>query len=181
MLYVFIAITVILIIFGIVMYYITKYNQIQFYITKIETSESIIDETLRNRYDLLSKMIKIIKSKVKKTKDYFKDFGNLTEENISNFDFDRKITEMIGLCETVVNDHTVLESNKDIKVLFAELKNNEEKLVATKNYYNKETTSLNTIIRKFPTNIICIIHRVKVRPYFDGKNMTDDIIDDFKI
>ena len=69
----------------------------------------------------------------------------------------------------------------DIKVLFSELKNNEEKLVATKNYYNKETTSLNTIIRKFPTNLICIIHRVKVRPYFDGKNMTDDIIDDFKI
>ena len=178
---VFIIVTVILIIFAIVVFYISKYNLMQFYITKIATSESIIDETLRIRYDLLNKMVKIIKSKVKSTKEYFKDFTNLTNDNISNFDFDRKLTEYITLCETVVNDHTVLDANKDIKVLFNELKNNEEKLVATKNYYNKETSELNHIVRKFPTNIIATIHRIKIRPFFDGKDMTDDIIDDFKI
>ena len=81
-------------------------------ITKIATSESIIDETLRTRYDLLNKMVKIIKTKVKSTKEYFKEFSDLTTENISNFDFDRKLTEYITLCETVVNDHKVLDSNK---------------------------------------------------------------------
>lgn len=162
------------------MLYISKYNLIQYYITKIDTAESIIDETLRNRFDLLNKMAKIIKSKVKSTKDYFKQF-DLKDENISNFDFDRRLTEYLTLCETVVHDHTVLECNKDIEILFNELKNNEEKLVATKNYYNRETTELNSLVRRFPTNIIAKIHRVKIHTYFDGKDLTDDIVDDFKI
>ena len=177
---VFIIVTVILILFALVMLYIAKYNLMQYFITKIDTAESIIDETLRTRYDLLNKMSKIIKSKVKSTKDYFKQYEK-KEENISNFDFDRRLTEYLALCESVVHDHTVLENNKDIEVLFNELKNNEEKLVATKNYYNRETTELNILIRRFPTNIIAKIHRIKIHTYFDGKDLTDDIVDDFKM
>ena len=40
---------------------------------------------------------------------------------------------------------------------------------------------LNTVIRKFPTNIIAKIHRFKIKPFFDGKNMQDAVIDDFKL
>ena len=48
-------------------------------------------------------------------------------------------------------------------------------------YYNKHTSSLNNYIRKFPNNIIAKIHHVKVKPYFDGKDMTDNDIEDFKL
>lgn len=176
-----IIVSCIVIIFAIVMYFIIKYNQIQFYITKIEKSEGIIDETLRERYDLISKTIKIIKNKVKSTKDYFKDFNKLKDEKISNFDLDRRLTEILTLCETVKSDYEEIESNKDLKILFKELKHNEEKLTATKNYYNKNTNELNGIIRKFPINIMSLFFKIKVRPFFDGKDLTDDIVDDFKL
>lgn len=181
MVYIIIAISALLVIGAIILFYISKYNQIQFNITKIEKAEGLIDEALRNRYDLINKMIKIIKNKVKSTKEYFKDFDKLKDQEISNFELDRKLTEFYTLCETVSSDYKSLNDNKDLKVLFKELKQNEEKLMATKNYYNKNTNDLNGMIRKFPINIIAKIHKVKIKPFFDGKDLTDDIIDDFKL
>ena len=57
----------------------------------------------------------------------------------------------------------------------------DEKLCAAKNYYNKNTSLENAIIRRFPTNVIAKIHKFKIKLFFDGKDMDDEIIDDFKI
>ena len=39
---------------------------------------------------------------------------------------------------------------------------------------------LNNITRKFPDNIVAKIHHVKIKPFFDGKDMQDDNNNDFK-
>ena len=57
----------------------------------------------------------------------------------------------------------------------------EEKSDAAKSYYNKYTTSLNLLIKKFPSNIIARIHGIEERFYFDNKNMNDNDILDFKL
>jgi len=62
-----------------------------------------------------------------------------------------------------------------------ELKINTEKLDASKSYYNKHTTNINLLVKKFPTNIIGKIHGIRERNYFDNKNLNDDDILDFKL
>ena len=37
------------------------------------------------------------------------------------------------------------------------------------------------MVRKFPTNLVALISKYKERTYYDGKNMNDDIINDFKL
>ena len=56
-----------------------------------------------------------------------------------------------------------------------------EKLTACISYYNKQMNLLNGYIRKFPNNIIAKLHNVKSKPFFDGKDMTDTDIEDFKL
>ena len=56
-----------------------------------------------------------------------------------------------------------------------------EKLTACISYYNKQMNLLNGYIRKFPNNIIAKLHNVKSKPFFDGKDMTDNDIEDFKL
>lgn len=56
-----------------------------------------------------------------------------------------------------------------------------EKLQAAKSYYNKYTSELNDSIRTFPSNIVSRLHRIDIKPFFDGKNMEDEIVDDFKL
>ena len=80
----------------------------------------------------------------------------------------------------VKNDYSELDTkefNNDIK----EINKLNETLISCKTYYNKNTTELNQIIRKFPSNIVAKIHRYKIKPFFDGKNMQDAVVDDFKL
>ena len=54
-------------------------------------------------------------------------------------------------------------------------------LQAAKSFYNKYTSELNDLIRKFPSNIVARMHGMEIKTFFDGKNMQDEIFDDFKL
>ena len=118
---------------------------------------------------------------LKKEVTYFKDLEKLKKDNISNFDLDRKITEGENLIDQVKNDYKSLNNNEEYISIINDLKDSDEILEAAKSFYNKYTTEINLLIKKFPTNIIAKFHKIKLRNYFDGKNMFDDEIKDFKL
>ncbi len=161
--------------------YINNYNDLQYLKTKIEQAESVIDESLRNKYDLITKSNSIIKKELKSKKDYLKDIKSLKDKKISNFEFDRKLIEYQNTLNDLINDYEKLKNNNELTNIMYEIKNIDEKLISGKEYYNKNTTDSNHLIRKFPSNIIAKLLNYKVRPYFDGKNMQDEDIEDFKL
>lgn len=165
----------------IIIQYIFNYNKLQEMNIKINEAESIIDNELRNKYDLIIRSSSIINKLLKKEISYFKELEKLKNDNISNFEMDRKITEGETLIHKVKNDYKSLEDNEEYNTIINDLKNSDEILDAAKSFFNKYTTEINLIIKKFPTNLIAKIHRIKVRNYFDGKNMFDDEIKDFKL
>ena len=169
-------------IFGIIgLFYTTNYNRLNNKKIKINEAEYSIDESLRVRYDLIVRVSNIIKTTIDINAEYFKEFENLKSKKISNFDLDRKIKEAINLVMQLKNDYPALEENRGFKDVLAELRLSEEKLEAAKAFYNKYTAELNTIIKNFPSNIVARFHRFEIKPFFDGKNMEDDIINDFKL
>lgn len=177
-----IIILVAIILIGIlVIQYIFNYNRLQEMNIKINEAESIIDNELRNKYDLVMRSSTIINKLLKKEVTYFKDLEKLKNDNISNFEIDRKITEGENLIHKVKNDYKSLEDNEEYNTIINDLKDSDEILNAAKSFFNKYTTEINLIIKKFPTNLIAKMHRIKVRNYFDGKNMFDEEIKDFKL
>ena len=173
-------ILVLIIIVGIIaIAYVITYNNLVNYKIKIEKAEGIIDENLRQKYDLIVKMNIAIKKVVTK-KDYLKDYIDLKDKRISNYELDRKLTEAMNIILEVKNDYNELD-NKEFNNELKEINIINETLISCKTYYNKNTTELNQIIRKFPSNIVAKIHRYKIKPFFDGKNMQDAVIDDFKL
>lgn len=161
--------------------YIYNFNNLQEKNIKINESENIIDNELRNKYDLIMKSSTTINKLLKKEVTYFKDLEKLKKDNISNFDLDRKITEGENLIDQVKNDYKSLNDNEEYISIINDLKDSDEILEAAKSFYNKYTTEINLLIKKFPTNIIAKFHKIKLRNYFDGKNMFDDEIKDFKL
>ena len=161
--------------------YIYNFNNLQEKNIKINESESIIDNELRNKYDLIMKSSTTINKLLKKEVTYFKDLEKLKKDNISNFDLDRKIVEGENLIHQVKNDYKSLEDNEEYISIINDLKDSDEILEAAKAFYNKYTTEINLLIKKFPTNIIAKFHKIKLKNYFDGKNMFDDEIKDFKL
>ena len=102
-------------------------------------------------------------------------------EKISNFDLDRKLTEYVSLLDQIKLDNSELANNKGFKDILNEMKKASEKLQAAKSYYNKYTSELNDLIRTFPSNLVARLHAINIKPFFDGKNMEDEIVDDFKL
>lgn len=175
----FLILAIILGICGIV--YIYFYNSMQYLKTKIEQAENLIDDTLRDRYDLLVRSSDIIKTTLNNNKDYFKEYINLKNKDVTNFEMDRKLKEAFNLVYKLDGDYEELQNNEELKKIFKEIKLSTEKISAATKYYNQNMTDLNSLIRKFPSNIISKIHGFKVSPYFDGKDLTDDIYNDFKL
>ncbi len=161
--------------------YVYQYNKLQHSKTKINQAECLIDEALRSRYDLLVRVDKYIQTELENDKTFFKNLDKLKNENISNFDLDRRITEYYNLWMQIKNDYPDLNNKKAFKELINEDKRLDEKLQAAKSYYNKYTSELNDLIRTFPSNIVARMHKIEIKTFFDGKNMEDEIIDDFKL
>ena len=175
---IFLVILIIACLIGI--YYAISFNTLNDLKTKIHEAEVIIDEALRNKYDTLIRVSNHIRKYMDNNKNYFKEYEKLKNTNITNFDMDRKLNEGYTLILKMMDDLN-LNNNEEINKEIELIKRIDEKLTAAKNYYNKNTSEENAIVRKFPTNIIAKIHGFKVKLFFDGKDMDDEIIDDFKM
>ena len=176
------AILILLIISGIgTITYIIYYNALQDCKVKIDEAESMIDEALRSKDDILLKLESLIKTNVKETKINFKDLNDLKKESISNFQFERKLVDTVLLINKIQDDFPELEEIKDYRELLNDIRVMDERINAAKKYYNKYTSKSNELVRKFPSNLIAKFHNITVRNFFDNKDMNDDIIDDFKL
>ncbi len=162
-------------------FHVSIYNQLQLLKTKIEHVEGMIDESLRTKYDLIIRAEDTINENLKTKKEYLKEYKDLKDKKISNFDLLRKLEEAENIISNLYHDNDELANNENISEILDELKYTNEKLMAGVAYYNKHTTTLNNYIRKFPNNLVSKIHRIKTRPFFDGKDLTDDDIEDFKL
>lgn len=161
--------------------YITIYNKLQIEKTKIEHAENLIDENLRAKYDTMVRANDAIKKELKSKKEYLKEFIDLKEKKISNFDLDRELKQAENIITNLCNDNPELEKNTNILEIVYDFKMIDEKLTACISYYNKQMNNLNGYIRKFPNNIIAKLHNIKSKPFFDGKDMTDNDLNDFKL
>ena len=175
---IFLVILIIACLIGI--YYAISFNTLNDLKTKIHEAEVIIDEALRTKYDTLMRVSNHIRAHMDNNKNYFREYEKLKDANISNFDMDRKLNEGYTLILKMIDD-LKLNNDEGINQELEQIKRLDEKLTAAKNYYNKNTSEENAIVRKFPTNIIAKIHGFKVKLFFDGKDMDDEIIDDFKM
>lgn len=176
-----IFLTIIILLGAIVVFYVLLYNNIQAHKIKINEAESVIDELLRKKYDELLSIKKIILDNTDVDKKSFDDLDGLKKEKLSSFDFERRLTVINKLIEQIYSDYNKLGDNEDFSCAYEDIFKLNERLEATKSYYNRYTSLLNKTIKKFPSNIIAKIHHINPQTYFDGKDLYDDNLEDFKI
>ena len=171
-----IVLLIIIVLALIAIYYSSTYNKIKTEILKINSSESEIDTLLRNKYDLIAKVIVEINQLDDKN---LKTFDKLKEEELSSFEFERKLLDYENKIVAIINDNNKLAKNQTIIELNNQISNVNAKVNTIIKYYNDSISGYNALVSKFPTKLIAIITRLKEKRYFDGKNMEDDIVNDF--
>lgn len=155
------------------------YNKIKTQVLKINSVESEIDGSLREKYDIIVKLISEIKQIDKNIK--FNNYEKIKDEDLSSFEFERKLADLENQIYTSKNDNDKLVKNATINNLWYDVVNVNTKIKAQEKYYNESTTIYNGLVTKFPSKLIALVMRLKEKKYFDGKDMYDENIKDFKI
>lgn len=160
---------------------INTYNRYQGYIIRINEAEANIDTVLRKRFDLLNKSISIIKANAEIESDILEIIVKLRSRKLTNFDLDRQLYEAINEFNHYKETYPVLKTSESFVKIDLGLTDTETEIYACRKYYNDIITDYNKLIRTFPSNIVGKICHYKERTYFDGKDMNDDILNDFKL
>ena len=168
------SLIVFIIICLILIWIISTYNKFQSFIIRINESEASIDTTLRKRFDLLNKSIGIIEENTKE-KNVLEIIGKIRSKKLSNFDLDRQLYDAINEYTRYKEKYNDLKNNTDFLKIDIELNETESEIVALRKYYNDIITDYNKLAKSFPSNLVRIMCKYKKKPYFDGKNMDDDI------
>ena len=179
---VFIVLTSILLAVSLLIIWITNgYNQFQVLIIRINEAEANIDAVLRKRFDLLNKSIDVIKANTKTEENVLEQIVKLRSRKLSNFELDRKLYDALKEFEKYKEEYPKLKSTEAFMKIDISLNESEAEIVALRKYYNDIITDYNKLVKAFPTNIIALIFKFKSKLYFDGKDMNDEIVDDFKL
>lgn len=172
---------IIIVLFIIIMSFTYIYNNFQDYIIRINEAEANIDSILRKRFDLLNKSIDIIKAETKVENGVLDGVSKLRSKKLSNFELDRQLYDGIKEFNKYKAEFPNLKNDETFMKIDISLNESEAEITAFRKYYNDLITDYNKLSRSFPAGLIALIFKFKPRLYFDGKDMEDDDIKDFKL
>ena len=134
---------------------------------KIEEAEKNASEILKDKYNLLTSIDSIMKSKNKE--DLFKDLESIDIEKLDNFElnkelskFDKTVVEL-----TDYNKEIVFDDNEE-EVFENLIKTNIDRLAIEK-YYNDNATKFNKLLDKIPSSIISKFRDYSKKDLFNNK------------
>jgi len=160
-------ILVIIILIGVIsLYFFSSYNKLSYLDNKTKYASDLIKEDLENKYSILSKLNSLMKKTLHAKKNYLQDIDSFNELDLNLEEKDIKLSEFADLADKLVSDYSKLSNNKNIKLKIKDLREIDEKIDASKTYFNKYTTELSKMITKFPVSFIAKITGIKVKTLF---------------
>lgn len=172
---------VLIIIIIISLSYVCLYNKLNESIIRVDEAEDRIDTNLRDKYDLLDKVITLSKSIIEIDEELSKNILKLRSRKMTNFDFDRILIKLNNEFFAIYETKPELRENDKVFKLVKEIELIDEELITLRNYYNANISNYNKMVKMFPTNIIAKIKKYKERLFYSLKDMSDEDYEDFKI
>lgn len=166
---------------SIAIFYATIYNKFQDYIIRINEVESMIDNNLRSKYDLLNRAIPIIKSTISKDKEVFEEIVKLRSRKLGNFELYRVLVRTSNEFAALKEEYPEIEKSTEIKKIKSQIYEIDLKLDNEIDYYNENISIYNSLLKKLPSNIVATICKYKEKLFFDRKDMNDEDYNDFKL
>lgn len=159
----------------IAIFLITKYNNFQWILIKLNKGENKISSFLKTKYDILLRKFEFLKNNITIDDDDFEEY-KLLNTNISIDKLNQKTNDLNNLINKYLDNNEELYKNETIIKLDNELSNINLSINSSKKYYNKHLTEYNNLCNLFPSKIIAFIFKYKPKNFID-----EEIPDTLKI
>ena len=166
----YILIIVVVIILIVVIWYISISNKLNRSVVKIDEALSGIDVALTKRYDVLTKMIDVVKSYAKHEKETIFEVINLRKDmSIKEInDANHAMNENFRKINVVAENYPELKSSENYKTLQQSIADVEEHLQAARRLYNSNVSLYNQLLVSFPTSSIAKNKGMTKKDFFEA-------------
>ena len=150
-----------IILFIVLVWYISTSNKLNRSLVKIDEAVSGIDVALTKRYDVLTKMIDVVKG-INLRKDM-----TIQEKNEANKAMDENLKKI----NIVAENYPELKSSENYKTLQMSIADVEEHLQASRRLYNSNVSLYNQLLVSFPTSIIARSKGMTKKDFFEADDV----------
>ena len=154
---------------------IFTYNALVSLKNRTDESWSDIDVQTKRRYDLIPNLVEAVKGYMKQERGVLEDVTKARSAAMSASGVADKAAKENQLSDTLKSLFAVAESYPDLKSsqnfmqLQTELTNTEDKIQASRRFYNAMVRELNIKIQTFPTNTIAGMLGYQKREFFEAQ------------
>jgi LemA protein len=156
-----------------VLWAVFTYNRLVTLRNRVENGWSQIDVQLRRRYDLIPNLIETVKGYAAHEREVFEHvteartraMGATGVEDQANAE--NAITAGLGRLIAVAEAYPDLKANQNFLALQEELIGTESKIAYARQFYNDQVALLNTLVQKFPANVIAGLGHFEPKPFFE--------------
>lgn len=151
--------TTIAIIAIVLLYFISVYNGLIARRNQVREAWATVDTQLKRRYDLIPNLVETVRGAAKHESETLSAVTNARNAAMSangpaSADAQNKLTQTLKSLFAVAESYPDLKANQNFLELQRELTDTENKIQATRQFYNTVVMGLNTQIEQFPSNII---------------------------
>lgn len=143
---------VFIILYIIILMIIVNYSKLNRIKIKVDEAEDDIEKILIEKYTIISKIDKSIKKK--NDSEFFKGLYDTNIEELDNFELNKKLSKYDNSIMELTDYNKELEFTEEELHDFDRLNTININRLATEKYYNDNVLKLNSLITKFPVNII---------------------------
>lgn len=171
-----IVIIIIIIILLLIGYIISINNKLER--TKIKVNEALsgIDIALAKRYDILIKMIEVVKGYAKHEKETLFKVVNLKKNMTLQEKSKANSTMDTNFCKisAIVENYPKLKSSENYTILQKSIVDIEEHLQASRRLYNANVSLYNQLINLFPSKIVAKNKNLTEKEFFEIEKTKKD-------
>lgn len=159
-----------------IIYVISKYNWIIALKNNRTNAFADIDVQLKLRFDLVENLVNTVKGYATHEKETLENVTKARTSFMNAQSIDDKMEANNMLTQTLKSLFAVSENYPDLKAntnflqLQTELSDIENKLAASRRFFNSSTKEFNTYIEMVPTNIIASVFKFTPEKFFEVEN-----------
>lgn len=160
----------------------STYNSLVKSNIRVDEAWSDITVQMKRRFDLIPNLINTVKGYAKHEKEVFENVTKARSAVLTAAEAgdvkgaaqaDNMFTSALKSLFAVAENYPELKANENFKHLQEELVDTEDKIQASRRFYNGAARDLNTKIQVFPTNLIAGMFGFKRREFFEVDNRAE--------
>ena len=155
---------------------IGMYNSLVQSKIKVDNAWSQIDVQLQRRFDLIPNSVETVKGYMTHEKETYEKIASLrtswaNDNSVSEkAELDNQLSTTLKTIMAVSENYPELKANQNFSELSEELRNTENKISFSRQFYNDTVTMYNTKLQVFPSNIIAGMFNFKARDLFKAES-----------